>query len=76
MYLAVDIGGTKTLFALFSKRGRILRKGKMIKYAKKEIFLTDLYGFLAKCTFCTANSLWALAIIAFICFYSTRCINL
>lgn len=29
MYLAVDIGGTKTLFALFSKRGRILRKVKI-----------------------------------------------
>ena len=28
----------------------------MIKYAKKEIFLTDLYEFLAKCTFCTESN--------------------
>lgn len=28
MYLCIDIGGTKTLVALFSKRGRILRRKK------------------------------------------------
>ena len=42
MYLAVDIGGTKTLIALFSKRGRILRRIKFKTSYSKKKFLDDL----------------------------------
>lgn len=42
MYLAVDIGGTKTLVALFSKRGRIIKKYKFKTAEKKERFVDDL----------------------------------
>ena len=42
MYLAVDIGGTKTLVALFSKRGRVLRRHKFKTSWQKERFIRDL----------------------------------
>ena len=42
MYLAVDIGGTKTLVALFSKRGRILRRIKFKTSWQKERFVREL----------------------------------
>ncbi len=42
MYLAVDIGGTKTLVALFSKRGRVLRRFKFKTAQNFERYLTDL----------------------------------
>ena len=42
MYLAVDIGGTKTLVALFSKRGRVLRRIKLKTPRSEKIFLDEL----------------------------------
>ena len=42
MYLVIDIGGTKTLIAMFSKRGRILRKFKFKTPEKKSEFLAVL----------------------------------
>ncbi|MBQ3280659.1 ROK family protein [Candidatus Saccharibacteria bacterium] len=42
MYLAVDIGGTKTLVALFSKRGRVLRRVKFKTSWQKERFMREL----------------------------------
>ena len=42
MYLAVDIGGTKTLIALFSRRGRVLRRRKFKTSQSKERFLREL----------------------------------
>lgn len=46
MYLAVDIGGTKTLVALFSKRGRVLRRVKFKTSWQKERFLRELTAVL------------------------------
>ena len=48
MYLAVDIGGTKTLVALFSKRGRVLRRHKFKTSWQKERFKKDLMRVLAQ----------------------------
>ena len=42
MYLAVDIGGTKTLIALFSKRGRVLKKVKFRTARGAGRFIEDL----------------------------------
>ncbi|MBR0479873.1 ROK family protein [Candidatus Saccharibacteria bacterium] len=42
MYLSVDIGGTKTLIALFSRRGRVLKKRKFRTAKGAEKFRTDL----------------------------------
>ena len=42
MYLAVDIGGTKTLIAVFTRGGRLVRKLKFKTAASKEKFLLDL----------------------------------
>ena len=42
MYLAIDIGGTKTLIALFSKRGRVVRRFKFKTAWKKDKFVADL----------------------------------
>lgn len=42
MYLAVDIGGTKTLIALFSRRGRVIRRVKFKTAQKAEEFLKEL----------------------------------
>lgn len=50
MYLAVDIGGTKTLVALFSKRGRVLRRHKFKTSWQKERFKKDLMRVLAQFT--------------------------
>ncbi len=48
MYLAVDIGGTKTLIALFSKRGRVVRRFKFKTARKFDRFLGDLKVALAE----------------------------
>ncbi|MBR3230685.1 ROK family protein [Candidatus Saccharibacteria bacterium] len=48
MYLAVDIGGTKTLIALFSKRGRVLRKLKFQTAQGSKTFLDELAQNLAR----------------------------
>lgn len=39
MYLVIDIGGTKTLIALFNKRGRIVKKFRFKTPVKKADFL-------------------------------------
>ncbi len=44
MYLAVDIGGTKTLVALFSKRGRVLRRIKFKTSRSERLFLDELHS--------------------------------
>lgn len=48
MYLGIDIGGTKTLVALFNKRGRIIRRTKFRTDLQYEKFLSDLTGVLKK----------------------------
>ena len=47
MYLGVDIGGTKTLVALFSKRGRVLRRRKFKTAQGYKTFIHDLTSCLA-----------------------------
>ena len=42
MYLIIDIGGTKTLIAMFNKHGRILRKFKFKTPESKSEFLATL----------------------------------
>lgn len=42
MYLAIDIGGTKTLIALFSKRGRVVRRRKFKTAQGYKTFIRDL----------------------------------
>lgn len=42
MYLAIDIGGTKTLIALFSRHGRVIRRRKFKTARGKETFISDL----------------------------------
>ena len=42
MYLAIDIGGTKTLIALFSKRGRVIRRRKFKTAQGSKTFIRDL----------------------------------
>ncbi len=47
MYLSVDIGGTKTLIALFSRHGRVIRRYKFQTADTLEKFTQDLrYGLL------------------------------
>lgn len=48
MYLAVDIGGTKTLVALFSKRGRVLRRCKFKTAWQQERFKRELISVLQR----------------------------
>lgn len=50
MYLSVDIGGTKTLIAAFSGRGRVLKKRKFKTALQAEDFLRDLSATLADFT--------------------------
>ena len=47
MYLSVDIGGTKTLIALFSKRGRVIRRRKFRTAQGYKTFVRDLETNLA-----------------------------
>ncbi len=42
MYLAIDIGGTKTLIALFSRRGRVIRRHKFKTAHGSKTFIRDL----------------------------------
>lgn len=46
MYLAIDIGGTKTLIAAFSKHGKIIRKAKFKTAEESETFINDLVSHL------------------------------
>ena len=50
MYLAIDIGGTKTLIALFSKRGRVLRRVKFKTAQGSKTFLAELSSCLQRFT--------------------------
>ena len=47
MYLGIDVGGTKTLVALFSKRGRVVRRRKFKTAQGYKTFLHDLEVCLA-----------------------------
>ena len=42
MYLAVDIGGTKTLIALFTRRGRVIRRKKFKTPQGSKTFIREL----------------------------------
>lgn len=42
MYLAIDIGGTKTLIALFTRRGRVIRRRKFKTAQGMGTFISDL----------------------------------
>lgn len=42
MYLAIDIGGTKTLIALFSNRGRVVKKKKFKTAQGSKTFVQEL----------------------------------
>lgn len=42
MYIAIDIGGTKTLLALFSKRGRLVKRLKMKSWQEPEKWAEEL----------------------------------
>ena len=42
MYLAIDIGGTKTLIALFSKRGRVVKRVKFKTAQGSKTFINEL----------------------------------
>ncbi len=42
MFLTIDIGGTKTLIAVFNKRGQKIKSLKFPTNKKQNIFLTDL----------------------------------
>ena len=42
MILAIDIGGTKTLIALFSRRGRVVRRRKFRTAQGSRTFITEL----------------------------------
>lgn len=42
MYLSIDIGGTKTLITLFSKRGRVMRRKKFKTAHGYKTFIGDL----------------------------------
>ncbi len=46
MYLSIDIGGTKTLIALFSRRGRVLRRRKFKTAQGSKTFINELVGHL------------------------------
>lgn len=42
MYVAIDIGGTKTLLALFTNRGTRIKRLKMKSYQEQDKWLTEL----------------------------------
>ena len=42
MYIAIDIGGTKTLLALFSEKGRLLKRLKMKSYQEQDKWLSEM----------------------------------
>ena len=48
MYIAVDIGGTKTLLALFSERGQLLKRLKMKSHQDQDKWLSELNKFLPR----------------------------
>ena len=47
MYLGIDIGGTKTLIALFTRRGRIIRRKKLRTPQGSKTFIRELESNLA-----------------------------
>lgn len=47
MYLAIDIGGTKTLIALFSRKGRVVKRYKFKTAQKYKDFIQELGAALA-----------------------------
>ena len=47
MYLGIDIGGTKTLIALFTKRGRVIRRKKFRTPQGSKTFIRELESNLA-----------------------------
>lgn len=50
MYLGIDIGGTKTLIALFTKRGRVIRRKKFRTPQGSKTFIRELESNLASFT--------------------------
>jgi len=42
MYIAIDIGGTKTLLALFNEKGRLVKRLKMKSYQEQDKWLKEL----------------------------------
>ena len=48
MYIAIDIGGTKTLLALFSEHGRLLKRLKMKSHQDQSKWLSELNKFLPR----------------------------
>lgn len=46
MYLAIDIGGTKTLIALYSRRGRVIRRRKFKTAQGYRTYVQDLSRYL------------------------------
>lgn len=48
MYLSIDVGGTKTLIALFSKHGRVIRRVKFRTAVQFDDFVRDLRGCLSE----------------------------
>lgn len=50
MYLGIDIGGTKTLIALFTRRGRIIRRRKFRTPQGSKTFIRELEGNLTRFT--------------------------
>lgn len=50
MYLSIDIGGTKTLVALFSARGRVIKRIKIHTAYGAQRFITDLKKVLREFT--------------------------
>lgn len=51
MYLAIDVGATKTLVAVFSKEGKLLHEQKIATSKKYDQFLTDLQSALQQSEF-------------------------
>ena len=48
MYIAIDIGGTKTLLALFSERGHLVKRLKMKSHQDQNKWLSELNKFLPR----------------------------
>ena len=62
MYLVIDIGGTKTLIALFSARGRVIQRYKFPTPSKKSEFLDTLFNALVPFALKHGSKIEAIAI--------------
>src|SRR5436190_19776913 len=51
MYLAIDVGATKTLLAVFSPEGKLLHEQKIVTDKKYDRFLKDLKTTLGQADF-------------------------